>query len=317
MIMTVALGLICSAATSSAEPWRPAHIFFPNVRLGPGKFPSSKKAAKAQNNPNEDATNAAGIVRSAIAERLAHLGETVVGESDPGSTNWACLDKPTHACIDSPDLPKDASVLWGKIEYSASSCTLKLRFWKRLPSGSLDPNPKEGSVPFAKKCTMGNLLNAVMDAAGHLVADSPPSEPTAGESPAPSEPSSAPKSSAPPASPAPVPDGKSAAKSSSTAPPGPSDAAGGPPLGASPASDDHPRLARAVLGLTWGGFVLATGAMVSLFAVNRSDYGALETDGYRVNHVLTPATWTALAATAVTLTIAIPTTVLTRRARSR
>lgn len=314
MIMTVALGLICSAATSSAEPWRPAHIFLPDVRLRPGKFPSSVSAKKAA----VDTKKAAETVRSAIVQRLEYLGETVVGESDPSSTHRACLNEPTPDCLHSQGLPKDASVLWGKIEYSAAlGCTLTLRFWQRLPSGLLAPDPAEASVPFAKKCAIGNLANAVKDAAGHLVEGSSPSKSTAVASPAASEPSSAPKSNAPPASPAPVPDGKSAAKSSSTAPPGPSDAAGGPPLGASPASDDHPRLARAVLGLTWGGFVLATGAMVSLFAVNRSDYGALETDGYRVNHVLTPATWTALAATAVTLTIAIPTTVLTRRARSR
>lgn len=304
LIMTVALCLVCSAGKSRAESTQVANYVLTNIELTPPNF--EKSVAK------EDL---GGKVRSAIAVRLGPMGYTVTNRENLNDSDRKCLAAPTHECLQESGIPKDTRVLWGKIAYHPlKNYELQLRLWHLAPSGSLASVPLEDSGKCKPKCSGDALASAMKELAGGLLQSSSHSESTAIASLSTGELSFAPKPGTTPTRAGPAAGTEPKPATATPAPVIPKDAAGGSPPSAASTSSLHPRLASAVLGLTWGGFVLSAGATVALFAGNRTGLGTIETDGYRVDHVLTPAAWTAAGLSALTLAIAIPTTVLARRA---
>ena len=226
-----------------------------------------------------------GIVLGAIRARLDRMGEAVLVEDHPSRKDRPCLEQPTHECLLASDIPKDASVLLGEVNQTGErSYELTLRLWQLLPSGSLAESPVAVSSS-CNKCSDDEVTEAVKDLAGSLM------------------------------------DRGSASEASAIAPRPPSEQCSAPKLcllpGTGTASGIDPRLASTLQGITWGGFALSVVATIALFAVNNTGAGAIETGGYRVDHVLTPASWTAAGLTVLTLGIAIPTTILTNRAKLR
>lgn len=228
----------------------------------------------------------AGIVLSAIRARLDRMGETVFVEDHPSRKDRPCLEQPTHECLLASDISKDANLLLGEVNQTGDrSYELTLRLWQFSPAGSLAESPVVvGSA--CNKCSDDELTEAVKELAGNLLDRGGAPEASAAAPRSTGEQCSAPKLCMLPSS-------------------------------AGTASGIESRLASTLQGITWGGFALSAVATIALFAVNKTGAGAIETGGYRVDHVLTPASWTAAGLTVLTLGIAIPTTILTNRAKLR
>ena len=82
-----------------------------------------------------------------------------------------------------------------------------------------------------------------------------------------------------------------------------------------PALGIDPKVAKAVTGLTWAGFAISTATAIGLFAANSAGAGAITNGPYELSDPLIRPAWAAVGFAALSLSIAVPTTILLDRSR--
>jgi hypothetical protein len=86
------------------------------------------------------------------------------------------------------------------------------------------------------------------------------------------------------------------------------------PAGAAPSGID-PKLAKFVQGSIWGLFAASAATSIGLFAANETSAGTVMSAGAGGNYALTRPAWAMASVAVVSLGLAIPTTILVRRAQ--